>query len=310
MFRFAAILSVTALPAFAAPPQVVADIAPVHALVAQVMEGVAVPELLLNQGSSPHHVTLRPSQAKMLSGADLMIWVGAELSPWLGEALEALSEAQQIELVDNPATHLRQFGDAEMAAEDDEHGDDHEDHGEDEHHHDHDGVDPHVWLSPDNAAAWLPVIADELAALDPENAATYRANAATAVEGIAALKADINAKLAAYQGAEIVTFHDAFGYFTRDFGLVIAGSVRPGDATAPSAAAVDALQAIVSEHNIGCAFTEPGFDPALLNAIASDAGIRIGVLDPIGAEQEPGPNNYAATLTAIADNAAACLSAQ
>ncbi len=304
MFRLAAMLSLTAIPAFAAPPKVVADIAPVHALVAQVMEGVAVPDLLLNQGSSPHHVTLRPSQAKMLSGADLVIWVGPELSPWLGDALEALSAAQQIELVDNPATHLRQFSEAEMAAEDE---DEHEDHDEGEHHHDHDGVDPHVWLSPDNAAAWLPVIADQLAALDPENADTYRANAATAAEGIASLKADISAKLGAYQGAEIVTFHDAFGYFARDFGLVIAGSVRPGDASAPSAAAVDALQAIVSEHNIGCAFTEPGFDPALLNAIASDAGIRIGVLDPTGAEQAQGAGNYAATLTAIADAAAGCL---
>ncbi len=304
MFRLAAILSVAALPAFAAPPQVVADIAPVASLVAQVMKGVASPELLLSQGTSPHEATLRPSQAKMLSGADLVVWVGPELSPWLGEALTALSEAQQLELVDNPATKLRQFSEAEMAAADE----DHEGEGEDAHHHDHDGVDPHVWLSPDNAAAWLPVIAEELATLDPDNAETYRANAANAAAGIADLKAQIAAQLAPYQGAKIVTFHDAFGYFARDFGLDIAGSVRPGDATAPSAASVSALKAIVTQEQISCAFTEPGFDPALLNAIASDAGIRIGVLDPIGALQEPGPDNYAATLTAIADNAAACLS--
>lgn len=295
MIRLSALFALLALPAFAAPPKVVVDIAPVHALALQVMTGVATPDLLLSQGASPHEATLRPSQARMLADADLVIWEGPELSPWLADALTALSHGDAIALIDAPVTNRRSFTENEAAAMDDgEVGD----------------TDPHVWLSPDNAAAWLPVIAEKLAALDPENAATYRANAATAGSDIAALKAAIDAELAPYQGAKIVTFHDAFGYFARDFGLDIVGSVRPGDASAPSAAAVAALKDVVTKEKIGCAFSEPEFDPALLQSVAGDAGIRIGVLDPIGALQEPGPGNYAATLTAIADAAAACLSAE
>ena len=70
MFRYApaALAALFALPALAEPPRVVVDIAPIHALAAQVMEGVAEPELLLTQDANPHAVQLRPSQARQNSG--------------------------------------------------------------------------------------------------------------------------------------------------------------------------------------------------------------------------------------------------
>jgi zinc transport system substrate-binding protein len=311
MLRLSALLCLLALPALAEPPKVVVDIAPIHALVAQVMEGVATPDLLLDQDANPHAVQLKPSQARMLAGADLVIWVGPDLSPWLERTIAGLSAASSLVLMDNPATQLRDFtppvGAPEPAhdAEGDAHGDDHsDDHGDN---HDHEGKDPHLWLSVDNARAWLGVFADELAARDPDNAATYRANAARAQTGIDDLTARIEARLAPYAGTEIITFHASFGYFADRFPITIAGSVRPGDAASPSAAALAKLEALVATHDIACAYAEPAFDPALLEAIAGDTGLRIGTLDPTGVLQTPGPGHYAATLDAVAEGIVACL---
>jgi len=317
MFRLSAILSLAALPAFADAPKVVVDIAPVHALVAQVMAGVGAPDLLLDQDTNPHSVQLRPSQARMLSDADLVVWVGPELSPWLERALDGLGADEQIVLMDHPATTLRPF--VRPTAAEDDHGhddDEHDDHGHDDHadaddddghdDHDHGDYDPHLWTSIDNARAWLPAFAEDLAARDPANAEAYRANAEAAVAGIDDLAAQIEARLAPHQGAEIVTFHASWGYFAERFGIEIVGSVRPGDASTPSVAALAELRGI--EHGVTCAFAEPAFDPALLEAIAGETGLRIGLLDPTGALQEAGPGHYAATMLAAADSLAECLS--
>lgn len=300
MFRLAAILSLVALPAFAEAPKVVADIGPVNALVAQVMEGVGAPDLLLKQNQGPHHVQLKPSQARMIAEADLVIWVGPELSPWLDTALDGLNADpdHSLALIDDPATQTRQLIPDEHEDEEAEGGD---------HDHAHEGTDPHAWLSPTNASAWLGVIAEALAERDPDNAATYRTNATAAQARIDTLTADLTAQFAPYAGAQIVTFHAAFGYFAESVGLEVIGSVRPGDATTPSAAAVAELKTLVAENHVTCAFSEPDFDPSLLQAIADASGIKTGMLDPLGRAFAPGPDQYAQTLTAIGTTIAGCL---
>mgnify|MGYP002713152025 CR=1 FL=1 len=280
--RLVILFTLLALPASAETPRVVADIAPVQSLLAQVMAGVAEPALLMDGSANPHDMQLRPSQARLLARADLVVWIGPALSPWLASALDGLSHADQIILLDAPAAegHLD---------------------------HDHHGFDPHIWLSPENARDWLTLFADTLAARDPDNAATYRANAAAAEAALDDLDAALATRLAPFAGAEIVTLHDAFGHFTEHFGIHIAGSLRASDATAPSVKATAALKALVAEHGVTCAFAEPGFDTGLLTAIASETGLKTGTLDATGALQAPGPGHYAATLTAIADEIARCL---
>lgn len=322
------------LPALAEPPAIVTDIAPVHSLVSQVMAGVGEPALLLDQSDNPHSVNLRPSQARMLEQADLVVWVGAELEPWLERALDGLSHAETLELIDLPVTTLRNFDtphdhdhDEDDHAGDhddhdhDEHDHDGHDHGEHEHEHEHDdhaeagddhghvhtGVDPHAWLSPDNGRAWLGAIAAELAARDPENAATYEANAKAAIAEIDALDARITAQLAPFEGGEIVTFHDALRYFSDAYPIDVLGSVKPGDASTPSAAALAELRDLVADHGVVCVFGEPGVDTGLLDAITSETGLGTGVLDVTGATLTPGPDLYGAVLGGLADEIAACL---
>ena len=143
-------LSVSALPVLAETPRVVADIAPVQGLVARVMAGVGEPDLLVPSGASPHGHSLKPSDARALSSADAVFWVGDALSPWLEGSLEELaSDAHVVSLLEAPGTLRLEFRNGAVFAADghDDHGHDdhgHDDHGHDDHSHDdhnHDGHD-------------------------------------------------------------------------------------------------------------------------------------------------------------------------
>ena len=102
----AAILSLTVAPALAAP-QVVTDLVPTGALVQEVMGDLAEVRVLLPQGASAHHYQMRPSDAQALQGADVVIWMGPELTPWLSRASDTLSGATQLRLLEVEGVALR-----------------------------------------------------------------------------------------------------------------------------------------------------------------------------------------------------------
>ena len=375
-------LPLLASPALAEVPQVVTDIPPVHSLVASVMQGVGKPTLLLPPGGSAHGHQMRPSEAAAMSAADLVVWVGEELSPWIADASAKLApDAASLSLIDVQGTVLREAGHHghdheaghETGAEDgghsDEHhdahehdhdghdhadggeghaktadahddhghehkgdhghqetrdshaGHDHDDHGHDSRGqkaaaqdghfagdgHDHDGLDPHVWLNPDNAQNWLATIAQALATADPENAATYQANAKAEAKRIAAATKELEALLQDITGGYIV-YHDAFGYFSDRFDLPSAGSVADSEATPPGARGLADLQASAQASDVRCLFIEPQFDGKVAERTAETLGLQVGVLDPLGAELTPGPDLYTALIRNIGQSLHDCLS--
>ena len=313
-FLTASALACLVTPAAAQVPRVITDIPPVQALVAQALGDLGQPVLLLDKGADAHSFQLRPSQAAALAEADLVVWIGPEMTPWLDRAVEGLAtDVAQLRLLEAEGTHLRSFG--EDPAEDhddhaDEAGHDHaaEPAAEDGHEHDHahDGVDPHAWLDPANAQLWLGLIAAELARLDPANAATYQANAAQAQAEVAALDARLDAALAPVRDKPFAVFHDAYGYFADHYGLTIAGTVALGDAAPPGAAHLAELQASLGKAL--CIFPETQHDPKMVETIAADTGLRIGgALDPEGAGLEPGPQVYGTILSGMTDTLIACL---
>lgn len=291
--RYIITLLATATPALAEVPMVVADIPPVHALVAQVMGDLGTPELLLAKGADEHDFQLRPSQAGVVAEADLVVWVGPELTPWLDSTLDNRPEgAAALALLDAEGTLRRGYGVAKS----------------DDHDHDHGSEDPHAWLDPDNATVWLGLIASELGRLDAANAAAYQANAAAAGAEIAALDAEWQALLAPVQGKPMVTFHDAFGYFADHYGLTLAGSIALGDASSPGAARLAGLRGELEAGGVVCMFPEVQHDPALVEQLAEGTAVRIGgALDPVGSSLEPGKGAYAALLTGMVRTIADCL---
>jgi zinc transport system substrate-binding protein len=218
--------------------------------------------------------------------------------------------------------HAHEGHDHEDAAAHDDHA--HEDHGHDEagheghghdeaghegHDHAHGGVDPHAWLYPENAKVWLSVVAAELSAADPANAAVYAANAAAATLRIDAAMAEAAATLAPAHDKPIVVFHDAYGYFARAFDVEIAGSIALGDAAAPGAQRLRELQERIGAEQIACVFREPQHDASIAESVAADAGVGLGTLDPSGSSLTYGPALYETLITSLASNIADCVAA-
>ncbi len=200
-----------ATPVAAEVPKVVTDFGPIQSLVMDVMGDLGTPTALLPTGGDPHDFQLRPSQAQMLAGADLVFWDGPELIPALSDALTSLApQAEVVSLLHDSGGRVREFADG--------------------------GVDPHGWLDPTNGIVWAGKIAEALSAKDPDNAAVYTANAMALQSAIATLDLDLMAQLTPLQNKPFVVYHDALGYFIDHYGLDVAGAIELGDASSPSAA--------------------------------------------------------------------------
>ena len=330
-------------------PSVVADIPPVHSLVAMVMGDLGAPDLLVQPGASPHGYSLRPSEARALERAQAVFWMGTGLEPWLEKSIDALAaDAQVIELPEIDGTTELEFREGatfdahdhehedhadhddhdhdhddhdhehEEAHDDeghdhaDDHGhDDHDEHAEEDtaHHEDHDehGHDPHAWLDPQNAQVWLDAIAKELAALDPDNAATYRANAEAGKAELTGLIADISAQLDPVRDRTFVVFHDAYHYFENRFAFYASGSISLSDASAPSPARIQEVQTKIQDLGVRCAFAEPQYDPDLVQTVFRGTEAKSGVIDPLGADLAPGATLYPQMLRNLATGLVDCL---
>ncbi|MGR3563709.1 MAG: zinc ABC transporter substrate-binding protein [Heliomarina sp.] len=346
--------AIAAAPAIAETPQVATDIAPIHSLVAMVMGDLGTPDLIVTPGASPHTYALRPSQARALQNADLVVWVGPELTPWLSKPLASLSDsASELALLKVDGLELLEFrdhferaeGGADHGHDDHDHeehehdGHDHADHDHDDHDHDdhdhddhdhaehdheehdhdehaehdhaegghhHEGTDPHAWLDPEIARAWLAAIATELAELDPDNAETYATNAASADKALEELESRMTGQLESLGSIEFVTLHDAFQYFEHRFDIHSTGAVSLGDAADPGPARLKQFREKVTAGGLSCAFAEPQFDTRLLDAMLDGQGIEIKTLDPLGSALQPGPALYPQLLEEMAETIVSC----
>ena len=307
---------------------VVASIKPVHSLVAAVMEGVGEPELLVKGAASPHAYALRPSEARALEQAKVVFWVGEGMETFLAGPLETLGgNARIVELVeahDLVELDFREGGPFEAHDHGDHEGHDHahdddddegdHDGGDDHAHeghghegHDHGAIDMHLWLDPSNAKAFVHEIEEALSAADPDNAATYEANADALNEKLDVLIAETDAALAPVRGRGFVVFHDAYQYFENRFDIQAAGSITVSPEAIPGAQRLTDIRAKVAELGATCIFAEPQFEPRLISVVAEGTQARTGVLDPLGADLEDGPELYFELIRNLATSLTTCL---
>ena len=285
-------------------PRVAVDIAPIYSLVAGVMGDLGTPSLMVDPGQSPHDSSLRPSKARALAQAELVIWMGPALTPWLQNSVEALAgEVGHIELLALDATHRLEPRSLEEIGSDDH---DH-DHGHDHGHDDHDGADPHAWLDPDNAAIWVAEIATALGRLDPANSATYAANAALMAARIQTLTADLDTVLRPHRTTPFLVQHDAYYYLENRFDLTAFGALTLSDASAPSAGDIAALRSALQAQEATCVFVERPEDQRLVNRLLDGTDITIAVADPLGGATAPSATSYFDMMRAMVGAISTCL---
>ena len=282
---------------------VVVSIKPLHSLVSAVMQGIGTPKLIVEGASSPHTYSLKPSNASDLQKADLVFWFGHDLEAFLEKPLQALaSKAKVVSVLKMKGIQSlppRESGTFE--------------------HHDHGGnstsqtvpegeeVDAHIWLDPENAKIITKQIAKELSDADPAHATQYLTNADAEITKLDILEQQIAKTIAPVKGKPFIVFHDAYQYFEQRFGINVAGSITVSPDSVPGAARISEIHKKVIELGATCVFSEPQFEPKLINVVMEGTSARTGVLDPEAANLAEGPQLYFDLLTNIANSLVECL---
>jgi manganese/iron transport system substrate-binding protein len=152
--------------------------------------------------------------------------------------------------------------------------------GADGDHEEEEGGNPHFWLDLAYAKRYVERIRDALTAIDPEGQAIYQANADRYLAQLDDLDREIRATIAAIppEQRKLVTFHDAFPYFARAYGLELVAYVVRAPGREPSAQEIKALGEALRQHRVKTVFKEPQFNARLLERAAQDAGVKVDVL--------------------------------
>lgn len=298
--------------AAAQAPRVVASILPLHSLTAAVMEGVGEPELLVPGAASPHSFSLRPSDARSLEEAALVIWIGEELELFLEQPLRNLAEEARLVTVSEiaglklrasrPAGLHRQASALDISSH--QHDDAEEE--ADPHEHHHGEHDMHLWLDPRHALLAAEAVAEALVELDPAQEARYRENLKRLKGDLRQLEQRTRARLLPYQDESFLVFHDAYQYFEEAFGLRSAGSLTLGAERQPGARRLQEIRDWIKATGSLCLFAEPQFEPRLLSMLAQETAAEVGVLDPLGADLVPGPAAYVQLIDRLAGSLVEC----
>ena len=309
--------------------KVVTSIKPIHSLASYVMDGVGKPDVIVDGYNSPHGFSLKPSHAKMLENADLVIWIGEDLEAFLEKPLDTIAKkAKNIEVMDLKGIKKLKFREKNIFEGHDDHGhDEHKEHGHDEHkdehkehehdehkdeHKEHDGHeghghgehDPHVWLDPMNAKVIVKEITKQLVQLDSKNSAAYKANSKKALADIDKLTKNIKKDLS--KDLRFVVFHDAYQYFEKRFGIQILGALTVNTDVMPGAEQLSEIREVIEHEKVNCIFSEPQFNPSIIKSIAKDTKVKTGILDPLGAKLDKGKNLYFDLLNNMASSFKGC----
>ncbi|MGO2233875.1 MAG: zinc ABC transporter substrate-binding protein ZnuA [Marinomonas sp.] len=324
-------LGVSALsPLALAKPVIVTSIKPVSMVVAAIAGDKADIEQIVSSTASPHDFAMRPSDLKKIINADTVVWVGESLERFLEKPLEnAGKEESSIEWLALDGMALHNFA-KEHHHDEDEEDHDHEGHDDHDHDHDHeghdhhvadgnheehegheghhhDGVDPHVWLSPDNVKVLAKAVTARLVSLDSANAGYYQDNLAAFEKGLSAKDAEIRKALNKVSKVPYIVFHDGYSYFEQHYGLSHAGEITVSPERKPGAKKVAEIRHEIQENKVQCVFSEPQFSPAIVKTLLEGSDVKTAPLDPLGSKVKMGTNAYFSFLDNLSGQFLSCL---
>jgi zinc/manganese transport system substrate-binding protein len=285
---------------------------------------VAVTSLVGPNGDA-HMYRPTPTDARAVSESALLITNGLGFEGWLDRLIEA-SDFKGVQVLATQGIKPIAFedghegdhkdhddhdghGDEEHADDHDDHGDeehadDHDDHGDEEHaddhddhdahdhDHDHGANDPHAWQSIDNAILYVTNIAAALAQADPGHADFFAANRDAYIAELRSLDAEIHQIIGRIEPENriVVTSHDAFQYFGRDYGLTFLAPQGLSTESEASAKDIAALIKQIRADGVKAIFVENITDTRLLERIADETGAAIGgILYPGALSDADGP---------------------
>jgi zinc transport system substrate-binding protein len=254
--------------ALEAKMKVVASISPLADFVKQVGGTKVEVVLLLPPGASPHTYEPTPKTIREISQSRIFFEIGSGLEFWADRMIKAA--AAKIDIVDSSSgvdLIKRTYHDHTVSYED------------------HSNTDPHFWLDPVICMEIIHKIETALSKADPSNASYYRNNAMAYREKLRVLDREIARRTSSFRTREYVTFHPAWNYFSRRYGLKVAAVIEEGPGKEPSPRQVKSIIETLRKLNTRIIFAEPQFSPKVAETIAGEAGGQVLFLDPVGGQQ-------------------------
>ncbi|MEG9546323.1 zinc ABC transporter substrate-binding protein ZnuA [Mannheimia sp. HC-2023] len=316
------LIGLAVLGAGVAQADVLTSIKPLGFIANAITDGVTETKVLLPVTASPHDYSLKPSDVSQLQSAQLVVWVGDGLESFLEKSIEKLPKEKVLTLENVEAIEelVEKASDKKEDAHDHDHKQDHKhshehkhehkghSHKHDDHHgHSHD-EDWHIWLSSEASELAAEQIAARLSEQLPEQKAKIAENLAKFKANLTAKKAEIAKQLEPVKAKGYYTFHDAYGYFEREYGLNSLGSFTINPTVAPGAKTLAAIKKNIAKNKAQCLFAEPQFTPKVIETLAKETNVNVGQLDPLGAKVQLSATAYPEFLQALANEFSQCLS--
>ncbi|AZL84199.1 zinc ABC transporter substrate-binding protein ZnuA [Aliivibrio salmonicida] len=291
--QFIALCLCTLLSAQAQAMNVLSSVKPINLIVQELTNGVSESSYLVPQSASPHDYALRPSDIKKIKNADMIIWYGNDLEPFLSKVLA--DQKNVITISEFSSVDFYHF---------DQHGDDA--HAEESGHHHN--TDPHFWLGPKEALGVAKEITVQLIKIDPLNKDQYKSNLAAFENKLAQAVETISKQLKPVQSKGYFVFHDAYGYFERYFGMNNLGHFTVSPDRKPGAKTLINIKKSLLNQQAVCVFSEPQFEPAIVTTITRGTEVHKGELDPLAIQQADENGAYFIFLSTISNELSRCLS--
>lgn len=263
------IFSPGVLPASAQPMKIVASIYPVGDMVKEVGGNRVEVLVLLPPGASPHAFEPTVKMALELSRARIFFAVGAGLDFWGEKLARGAGGNLRVVVLSEGMTLM---------------------HEENEHGHEHGPFNPHVWLDPLFSIELVKKVEKALIAADPQGAETYRKRSADYAAKLRALDAEIARTVSTFRIKNFVSFHPAWDYFARRYGLKSVGVIEESPGKEPTPKKLQAIVRAIRNYHIRAVFAEPQLNPKAAEVIAHEAGVKVVMLDPEGGL--PGRETY------------------
>ncbi len=226
---------------------------------------------MVGPGEEPHSYEPTPEQMVAISESPVFFSIGVEYEDvWLPKFEETNPEMLVVDTSEGIERIPVATSVAEVGAQTDT---------EEDHHDEEGGLDPHVWLSPENGKIIAENMLNGLISIAPEHEADFQSNYDALIAEIDALDAQIQETLAGAQNQSFIVFHPAWGYFAKQYGLEqIAVQVGGQD---PSASELAALVDIARARGITVIFVQPSFNSASAEALAKEIGGTVAAADPL-----------------------------
>lgn len=262
--------------------KIVTTFPPLYAHVANIADSNDVITNLVSPGTSVHTRQPKPSDILAMENADIIVTNGLWLEEFLAWYLDTLTK-KWVLIVDTSV-----WVDTITYEEEDEHKEDEhkeDEHEEDEHHH-HEWSDPHIWLDPNNAQIQVEHILTSLSQLDPNQKRVYTEQASAYTDELIELDMTIKERLNEQRTQPFIVFHDAYQYFLQAYGLesMQIGLVQEFHWDSPSQKQLAELMKTIADNWVKTIYTEPQFNPSIVQRLEEETDVTSTEIDPIGLE--------------------------